>query len=90
MSFEDLEKARAERIIKEATKEAKKAAKEAKDGAKEVKKLATAVRRKRSRKCKSGEGGTPELKAIAVRTSEAKVENEVTLQPCKAPVARMW
>ena len=98
MSFEDLEKARAERVIKEATKEAKKAAKEAKEaakeakeGVKEVKKLATAVRRTRSRKCKSGEeGGTPELKAIVVRTSEAKVENEVTLQPWRAPVARMW
>ena len=91
MSFEDLEKARAERVVKEATKEAKKAAKEAKEGAKEVKKLATAVRRKRSRKYKGREeGGTPELKAIAVRTSEAKVENEVMLQLCRAPVARMW
>ncbi|KAL9605599.1 MAG: hypothetical protein Q9179_001216 [Wetmoreana sp. 5 TL-2023] len=42
MNFEDLEKARAERVVKEAAKEAKKAAKEAEEGAKEVKKLATA------------------------------------------------
>jgi len=91
MSFEDLEKARAERVVKEAAKEAKKAAKEAKEGAKEVKKLATAVRRKRGRKCKSGEeAGAPELKVNVARTSEAQVEDKIAPQPWRAPVARMW
>ena len=91
MSFEDLEKARAERVVKEAAKEAKKAAKEVKEGAKEVKKLATAVTTKRGRKCKSGEeAGAPELKANVARTSEAQVEDEIAPQPWRAPVARIW
>ena len=84
MSFEDLEKARAERVVKEA-------AIDAKEGAKEVMKIATAVRRKRGRKRKSGdEAGTPELETMVARTSEAQVEDEIALQPWRAPVARMW
>lgn len=52
---------------------------------------ATAVRRKRGRKCKSGEeAGAPELKANVARTSEAQVEDEIAPQPWRAPVARMW
>ena len=91
MSFEDLEKARAERVVKEAAKEAKKAAKEAKKGAKKVSELATAVRRKRGRKYKSGEeAGTPELKANVAQTSEAQVEDEIAPQLWRVPVARMW
>jgi hypothetical protein len=43
MSFEDLEKARAERAAKEAAKEAKKAEKEAEKAAKEAKKVASAT-----------------------------------------------
>ena len=91
MSFEDLEKARVERVVKEAAIEAKKAAKEAKEGANEVKKLATAVRRKRGRKCKSGdEAGMPELKTNVARTRKAQVDDKFALQPWRAPVARMW
>ena len=87
MSFEDLEKARAERVVKEA----KKAAKEAKEGVKEIKKLTIAVRRTRGRKCKSGkEAGALEPKANVVWTSEVQVEDEIAPQPWRAPVARMW
>ena len=72
MSFEDLEKARAERVVK-------KAAKEAKEGAKEVKEFGTTVRRKRGQKCKSvEEAGAPETKANTARTSEAQLENGIT------------
>lgn len=70
MSYEDLEKARAERAIKEAVKEAKK-------GAKKVKKVATAGNGKRSRKRKSPEeAGVPEPKAKVARMNEAQVEED--------------
>src|SRR5271156_2530429 len=67
MSFEDLERAKAERAAKEAAQEAKKAAKEAK--------AATAGKNPRGRKRKSTatEADTPEPKAKAARMSDAQV-----------------
>lgn len=92
MSYEDLEKARAERALKEAAKEAKRAAREAKEGAKEVQKVATAGKGKLGRKRKSPEeAGAPEPKAKVARMSEAQVEeDEIAPEPWRAPVARMW
>ena len=77
MNFKDLGKARAERVVKEATEEAKKAVKEAKESAKEVKKLTTAVRRKRGRWYKGGEeAGASEVKANPTRIREAQSEDK--------------
>lgn len=72
MSYEDLEKARAERTVKEAKK-----------GAKEVKKVATTGKRKRGRKRKSPQDtGAPEPKAKVARMSEAQVEeDEIAPEP---------
>ena len=65
MSYEDLEKAQAERAVKEAAKEAKK-------GAKNVTKVATVGKGKRGQKCKSlEEVGALELKAKVARISKA-------------------
>ena len=85
MSYEDLEKARAERAMKEAAKEAKKAAKE-------IKKVTIADKGNGSRKRKSpGEAGAPELKTKIARMSGALVEeNETAPEPYRAPVAQMW
>jgi hypothetical protein len=85
MSYEDLEKARAERAIKKAAKEAKKAAKK-------IKKVTTVDKGTGSRKRKSPEEvGMPELKAKIARISGALVEeNETAPEPYKAPVAQMW
>ena len=70
MSYEDLEKARAERTIKEAAKEVKK-------GAKKVKKIVTAGNGKRDRKRKSPEeADVPEPKAKVARMNEAQVEED--------------
>lgn len=83
MSYEDLEKARAERALKEAAKETKKAAKEAKQGSKEVKKVATACKGKGGRKRQGPEeAGAPEPKAKVARMSEAQVdEDEIAREP---------
>lgn len=85
MSYEDLEKARAERAVKEAAKEAKK-------GAKEVTKVATAGKGKRGQKRKSPEeAGASEPKAKVARMSKAQVEvDEIVPEPWRAPVAQMW
>lgn len=81
MSYEDLEKARAERAVKEAAKEAKKG-----------EKVATTDKGKRGRKGKSPEeAGAPEPKANVARMSEAQVEeDEIASELWRAPVARMW
>jgi hypothetical protein len=81
MSYEDLEKARAERAAKEAAKEAKKAEKKANKAAKEAKKVAsatpeaeeaTAAKGKRGRKRKSPiEADAPEVDAPEVDASES-------------------
>ena len=92
MSYEDLEKARAERAMKEAAKEAKRAAKEAKEGAKQVRKVATAGKRERGRKRRILEevAGAPEPDAKVARVSEAQVENAIPPEQWRAPVAQMW
>ena len=92
MSYEDLEKARAKRAMKEAAKEAKRVAKEAKEGAKKVQKLATADKGKDGRKRKSpGEAGASDPDAKVPRMGEAQVEEqEIALEAWRAPVAQMW
>jgi hypothetical protein len=106
MSFEDLEKARAERAAKAVAKEAKKAKTEAKKAAKEAKKVAsatpdaeeaTAGKKKGGRKRKSGalEADAPEPKTKVARISETQVaeaeqEGEIAEEPRRAPMARMW
>ena len=84
MSYEDLEKAKADRAAKKAAKEAKKAAKEPRE--------ATAGKSTRGRKCKSSaEANSPEPKAKVARMSGTQVaENETAPTPWRAPVARMW
>ena len=99
MSYEDLEKVRAERAAKEAAKEAKKAEKEAKKAAKEAKKVAsattaveeaTAGKGKRVRKRKSPtEADTPEPKAKVARMSDTQAVEAGASEPSQAPVARM-
>ena len=78
MSYEDLEKARAERIVKEAVKEAEK--------------VAIASKGKHGQKRKSTQAArAPEPKAKLLRMSEAQVEeDEIAPELWKAPVARMW
>ena len=85
MSYEDLKKARAERTVKEAAKEAKK-------GAKNVTKVATAGKGKRGQKRKSPEeAGASESKAKVARMSKAQVEvDEIVSETWRAPVAQMW
>jgi hypothetical protein len=84
MSYENPEKARAERAAKEAAKKVKKAEKEAKKAAKEAKKVAsarpeaeeaTAGKKKRGRKRKSGALGADVLKPKVklARISETQV-----------------
>ena len=76
MSYEDLEKAKAERAAKEAVKEVRKAEKEVKKADKEVKKaakeaeVAIAGKTKRGRKRKSP-ADAPEPQAKVARMSEA-------------------
>ena len=105
MSYEGLEKARAERAAKEAAKEAKKAEKEAQKAAKESEEVASVTakveeatagkkklgRNKRTQKRKSPEeAGPPEPMAKVARISEAQVEEYKTAsEPWRAPVARM-
>ncbi|MCJ1279485.1 hypothetical protein MMC21_007309 [Puttea exsequens] len=92
MSFENLERARAERAVKEAAKQAKKVAKEAKMAAKEAKNIATAGKGIRGRQRKSPEeASVPEPKVKVARMSEAQIEeDEIAPEPWRAPVARMW
>ena len=94
MSYEGLEKARAERAAKEAAKEAKKAEREAKKAAKEVEEATAGkkkLRRSRVTQRKSPEeAGAPEPNAKGARMSEAQVEVEIALESWRAPVARMW
>ncbi|OAL52431.1 hypothetical protein IQ07DRAFT_485595, partial [Pyrenochaeta sp. DS3sAY3a] len=103
VTYEDLEKKRAERVIldaKEAEKKAKRAAKAVKDvksAATEVEGAATGTK-KRGRKRKSPAlvehstepAGVSEPKAKVARMSEEQVEDEVLPEPWRAPVARMW
>jgi hypothetical protein len=104
MSYEDLEKIRAERAVKEAAKETKKAEKEAKKTKREANKVAsatteadeaTAGKTKRGRKRKSVASGADaaEIKAKVTLSSETQVaegEQEVAMLKPRAPVARMW
>ena len=98
MSYEDLEKAKAERAAKDAAKEAKKAEREAKKAEKEAKKAAkeaedaTAGKSTRGRKRKSPvEVDASEPKAKVVRKSGTLVaEDETAPTPWRAPVARMY
>lgn len=80
MSYEDLEKARAERAGKGAAKEAKK--------------VVTAGKRKRGRKAQeSGRSKVRQSQSPKLaRMSEAQVEeDEIALEPWRAaPEARMW
>lgn len=100
ISYEDLEKARAERVAKDLAKVAARVAKEQKN----AKKSATATpatdeaeaekpRRGRKRKGRA-EGDMPEPKAKMVRTGGTEAlegEQEAgTPEPWRAPVARMW
>jgi hypothetical protein len=101
MSYEDLEKARAERAAKEAAKEVKRAQKEAKEAAKEAKIFAsatleaeenTAGRKKRGwkRKTTTSRADAPKPKAKVARISETQVtesEQEADASEPKAPVA---
>jgi hypothetical protein len=105
MSYEDLEKAKAERAAKETAKEAKKAEKEVKKAKSEAKKVekeakkaareveqASTGKSTRDRKRKSSaEADAMEPKDKVARMSEIYVaENETTPTPWRAPVARMW
>ena len=78
MSYEDLEKARAERAVKEAAKEAKQ--------------VDTAGRRMHGRKRKSIEKtGIPEAEPAIPWIGEAQAEeDEIAPEPFRAPVARVW
>jgi hypothetical protein len=89
MSYEDLQKAKAERVAKETSKIIKKAEKEAKKVAKEAKE-ATASKNTRGRKRKSA-ADAPQPQALS------KVSEPVDFQMCwsgeeqqVAPVARMY
>jgi hypothetical protein len=102
MSYEDLEKAKAERATKETAKEAKKAEKEVKKAKSEAKKVENEAKKAareveqakstRGRKHKSSaEADAMEPKDKVARMSEIYVaENETTPTPWRAPVARMW
>lgn len=78
MSYEDLEKARADRAVKEAAKEAKKAD--------------TVGKRRYKRQCKNFEHTDMlEPEAQMARTDEVLIEgDEIPPKPWRAPVARMW
>lgn len=91
MSYEDLEKAKAERTAKETAKEAKKAKREAKEAVKEAEE-ATAGKSTRGRKRKSpAEADAPEPKAKVARKSGTLVaEDETAPTPWRAPVTRMY
>ena len=99
ISYEGLEKARAERAAKDAAKETakeakkaeretKKAEKEAKKAAKEVEKATAGkekLRRSKITQRKSpGKAGTPEPKAKLARMSEAQAEVEIAPEPWRA------
>jgi len=86
MSYEDLEKARAQRAAKEAAKEARKVATEAR-------RVATAGKGKLSRKGKKNPAGAGALEpeATTLEMSEAPSEESGPVpEPWRAPVARMW
>jgi hypothetical protein len=89
MSFEDLERAKAERAAKEAAQETKKAEREAKKAAKEAE-AATARKNPRGRKRKSGgtQTDTPEPKAKAARMSDTQAAEVTAQRPSQAPAAR--
>ena len=94
MSYEDLEKAKAERAVKETAKEAKKAKKAEEEAKKAVKEAEEAILGKNTcrRKRKSpAEADVLELKAKVARKSGIQgVEDENAPTPWRAPVARMW
>jgi hypothetical protein len=101
MSYEDLERARAERPEKDAAKEAKKVEQEAKKAEREAKKAEDAIAGKNTlgRKRKSTvtegdtdgdmEGVTLEPKAKAARMSETQAVDASRSEPSQAPVAQM-
>jgi hypothetical protein len=91
MSYEDLEKAKAERAAKETAKEAKKAEREARKAAKEAKEE-TPGKSIRGRKRKSpADADMPEPKAKVAQISGTQVaDNKTAPTRWKAPVARMW
>ncbi len=98
MSYEDLEKARADRAAKEIAKEAKKAARDAKKAANEAKKVAileakktSADKSKRGRKRKSPTVVyAPEPKARLTQMNGIQIaEDETAPTPWMAPVAQM-
>ena len=91
MSYEDLEKARAERAMKEAAKEAKRVAKEAKEGAEKVQKVTAASKRKDVQKRKSTEEARAlESDARITRMCGVQLENDTPPKQWRAPVAQMW
>ena len=86
MSYEDLEKARAERAAKDAKKEAANETKKAKQTGEAVGKG------KRVRKGKSnGQTDAPESDTMRAQINQLQIEEYVIAsEPWQAPVARMW
>ncbi len=83
MSYEDLEKVRAQRAVKEAAKEARKVVIE-------TKRVATAGK---GRKGNNTAGADAlESEAVVLHTNEvpSEEENGSVSEPWRAPVARMW
>ena len=98
MSYEELEKAKAERAAKGTVKEAKKAKREAKKAEKEAKgkkaekeaEEATAGKSTRGQKRKSSAANAREPQAKVARMRETQAaEDETAPTPWRAPVARM-
>ncbi|KAF2452236.1 hypothetical protein BDY21DRAFT_257958, partial [Lineolata rhizophorae] len=98
MTWDDLEKARAEHIVKEAAKTEKKAKKTAKEAKKIAKTTlqaedAATKERKRGRKRMAATAGADPSEPMAkvARIIDGQVDkNEVITEPWRAPVARMW
>lgn len=87
VSYEDLEKARAERTAKDAEKEAANETKKAKQAGEAV-----AGKGKRGRKGKSsGQTDAPESETKMAQINQPQIEERVTeSEPWQAPVARTW
>ena len=87
MSYEDLEKARAERTAKDAEREAANETKKAKQAGQ-----AAAGKGKRGRKGKSsGQTDAPESDIKMAQINQPQIEEyEIASEPWQAPVARMW
>ncbi len=90
MSYEDLEKARAERAAKEAEKVAGKTKKDLYAIPTAEKAIGSKGKRDRKRMSRV-EADAPEPKAKMARTSQIQIEGgEVASELWRAPVARMW